>query len=99
MLKHTMTQDNKFFHFIVEGHAGHSDGKEFDAVCGMVSVLAQAALYGCAKYCKKVKVTKKESGHLDFYFPKENEICKAICEAAHAGIMQVAEQFPQCFER
>lgn len=98
MLKHRMTEDNKFFHFTVDGHAHNEKVEGFDAVCGMVSVLTQAALYGCAKYCNKVKATK-ESGHLDFYFPKDNKICRAICEAAHAGIEQVAEQFPQCFER
>lgn len=98
MINHKVVEDNKYFHFIVEGHADHEPKENFDSVCGMVSVLTQAALYGCAKNCNKVRVTKQGKGMMDFYFPKSNSVCKAICDACHEGIIQVQMQFPDCFE-
>lgn len=103
MIKYSLTQDNKYTHFRVQGHAGYkTEEKEFDIVCGLVSALAQTALYGCAKYNKTTKATLDHTqcrdGLLTFYFPKSCKEANAIADAAIYGIEQVKEQFPQCFE-
>lgn len=103
MIKFSLTQDNKYTHFKVQGHAGYTDrDKEFDIVCGLVSALAQTALWGCAKYNKSTKATLDHTVYKDgliyFYFPKHCKEANAIAESVAFGISQVKEQFPQCFE-
>lgn len=103
MIKYSLTRDNKYTHFKVEGHAGFkSKPGEFDIVCGLVSALAQTALYGCAKYSKSTRATLDNSickeGLLSFYFPKSCKEANAVAESAFYGIQQVEQQFPQCFE-
>lgn len=102
MIKFSATKDNKYTHFRVEGHAGYSKNKnEYDIVCGLVSAIAQTALYGAAKY-SKAKATMDNSivapGLLDVYFPKSCKEANAIIDSAIYGIEQVKEQYPQCFE-
>lgn len=103
MIKYSLTQDNKYTHFRVQGHAGYAENKnEFDIVCGMVSAIAQTALYGCAKYSKQTKATLDHTivkeGLLEVYFPKNCKEANAIVDTAIYGIDQVKDQYPQCFE-
>lgn len=93
-----MTKDNKYTHFRVEGHANFKTKPDsFDIVCGMVSVVAQTVVYGCAKNCKDVKMTVKK-GLLELYFPNDNKIASAIADAGIEGIYQIKLDYPQCFE-
>ena len=91
-LEHT---DNNYRYLSIEGHADYSDG--FDKVCGMVSVLAQSALYGVETYSKAFDVVIG-SGVLKFKCPKEDNVGVSIMNSCIEGIYQVKEQFPQCFE-
>ncbi len=97
MIRVRSFEDNKYRHFMVDGHAGYCTDGGFDYVCGMVSVLAQSALCGCQKHCKQVN-SVCESGSLRYYFPKDNKIARAITEACAEGIRQVSLQFPRCFD-
>ena len=80
----------------VQGHADEwSSGVLFNAVCGMISVLAESCLWGCSKYSKS-KVISRESGHLEFRC-ESNKEARAIITTCVEGIKQVAYQFPFCF--
>lgn len=80
----------------IKGHADEvSKPETFNAVCGMVSVLAESCLWGCRQYSSG-SIKRRTSGHIEFWC-KANDKTKAIVETCMEGIRQVALQFPQCF--
>lgn len=79
----------------LEGHADYAL-YGFDAVCGMVSVLAQTALYGCKQHAMPTDITIGE-GLLKFKCSKTYEKGIAIMDSCAYGIKQVQAQFPECF--
>jgi uncharacterized protein YsxB (DUF464 family) len=95
MIRFKEYEDNKYKYISIEGHADYSDG--FDKVCGMVSVLAQTALYGVAKYSQALDV-EVGSGLLKFKCRKNDMVGVPIMNSCIEGINQVRGQFPQCFE-
>lgn len=100
MIKFRIYDDLKYKYFEVKGHA---DGEfvnagGFNAVCGMVSVLAQSAMYGCRKYARKTTIIKNEPGWLKFSIHKYDSVGVAIMDTAMIGIKAVKEQFPSCFK-
>jgi uncharacterized protein YsxB (DUF464 family) len=96
MIKFNYQEDTKYITFEVIGHADYTVFG-FDAVCGMVSVLAQTALYGCEKYAKAVDV-QMDNGYLKFKCRKTDMVGIPIMESCAKGIKEVQAQFPQCFE-
>lgn len=83
----------------VTGHAPAQptgDAGGFNPVCGMVSVLAQSALWGCLNYTKDTQVIAARPGELIFAC-RYNDVAAGIVESAAEGVRQVKEQFPQCF--
>ena len=95
MIKFKSYEDKKYKYLSVEGHAGHEMG--FDRVCGMVSVLAQAALYGVSRYARASDVICCD-GVLKFKCRKTDMIGIPIMNSCIEGIEQVKAQFPHCFE-
>ncbi len=80
----------------IKGHADeHLTENNFNAVCGMVSVLAESCLWGCSLY-SCAEVISRESGNLEFRC-EPNEKTRAIITTCVEGIKQVALQFPHCF--
>lgn len=94
MIKYRSYEDDKYKYLSVEGHADYEQG--FDRVCGMVSVLAQSALYGVSRYAKALDVTAR-AGTLRFKCRKTDMIGIPIMNTCIEGIEQVKAQFPQCF--
>lgn len=87
--------DNKAIRLSIKGHADEHRSESFNAVCGMVSVLAESCLWGCSQYSRS-EIISRESGSLDFWC-ESNEKTRAIVTTCVEGIKQVAMQFPQCF--
>lgn len=88
--------NNDAIRLSIKGHADeHQPENNFNAVCGMVSVLAESCLWGCSQYSKS-EVISRESGNLDFWC-ESNEKTRAIITTCVEGIKQVALQFPHCF--
>ena len=95
MIKFRSYEDNKYKYLSLEGHADYETG--FDRVCGMVSVLAQSALYGVGRYSQALDVIAS-SGVLKFKCRKTDMIGISIMSTCIEGIRQVQLQFPHCFE-
>ncbi len=88
--------NNDVIKLCIKGHADEvSKPETFNAVCGMVSVLAESCLWGCRQYSSG-SIKHQTSGHIEFWC-KTNDETKAIVETCIEGIKQVALQFPQCF--
>jgi uncharacterized protein YsxB (DUF464 family) len=95
MIKFVSYEDEKYKYLALEGHADHEQG--FDRVCGMVSVLAQCALYGVGRYSQALDVIVA-SGILKFKCRKTDIVGMSIMCTCIEGIRQVQQQFPHCFE-
>lgn len=96
MISFRYYEDSKYKYFEVEGHAEHKQSG-FDEVCGMVSVLAQTALYGCGRYAKAIDVVMG-NGVLKFKCRKVDLIGIPIMDSCAYGIREVQAQYPHCFE-
>lgn len=88
-------KDKDKVRFILEGHADYKTNG-FDPVCGMISVLAQSAIYGCQKHGSTAKIVRYVKGQVTIEASKHDDIALAIMDTCAEGIRQVIRNFPQC---
>ena len=97
MIRFTVAKEKNTIQVAVSGHAPGFVTGSFNAVCGMVSVLTQAALWGCFNYGTDTQVIVAEPGRLIFVTRRTPE-AKAVVGSMAEGLRQIKEQFPQCFD-
>lgn len=98
MIRFIKAKEKDTIQVAVCGHAPGFVVGSFNAVCGMVSVLTQAALWGCFNYGTDTHVIAAEPGRLIFV-TKKTPVTEAVTESMAEGLRQIKEQFPECFEQ
>ena len=103
MIRFSTAKEKNTIQVAVTGHARSTvlgslpGGATFDIVCGMVSVLTQAALFGCFNFGKDTYVIAVEPGRVIFV-TRRTPISEALIDSMAEGIKETREQFPECFE-
>ena len=95
MIKYAIEIDDK----VRFGAAGHAPQQEpgWNVVCGLVSMLANVAAVGCSENSDFYKEFSYGNGQLEFECDR-NDRTVAIVRAVEAGLVDLTEKFPECFE-
>lgn len=96
MIKFKIDIDHGRYYVEIRGHAS-GDSEEFNACCGMVSVLAQSCAAACNIYGDGFQLIESKTGHLKFKVNHDN-VSEAILYALASGLVNVANQFPSELE-